>query len=516
MSFKKPFQRFRVKRSIMLRGGGKIKIDTQHSKGKLTARERINLLLDEGSFIEHQPYVRTRCSNFGMSKKRFSGDGVITGTGKINGRQVFIISQDFTILGGSLGEMHAEKIAEVQMLALKNGVPFIQINDSGGARIQEGILSLNGYGKIFRLNTLTSGVIPQFSLIMGPCAGGAAYSPAITDFVFMVEGISNMYITGPEVIKAVTGEVINHQGLGGAAVHNTRSGNAHFCFSTELECIDFLKKLLGYLPSNNTQMPPISRCEDTLDRETPLLKEILPDNPKETYDIRDFINEIFDRGSFIEIHRDFSPIIVVGFARLGGRTVGVFANQPMHFAGAIDIDSSDKGARFLRFCDSFNIPIISMVDTPGFLPGVAQEHGGIIRHGAKILYAIAEATVPKISLIIRKAYGGAYIAMASKSLGYDRVLAFPCAEIAVMGAEGAVNIIFRNDIQSAPDIEEMRTKKIEEFRKNIMNPYISADYGLVDDIIDPKYSRIELIRSLEMNIRKKEDRPTKKHGNIPL
>jgi len=471
MSFKKPFQRFRVKRSIMLRGGGKIKIDTQHSKGKLTARERINLLLDEGSFIEHQPYVRTRCSNFGMSKKRFSGDGVITGTGKINGRQVFIISQDFTILGGSLGEMHAEKIAEVQMLALKNGVPFIQINDSGGARIQEGILSLNGYGKIFRLNT---------------------------------------------VIKAVTGEVINHQGLGGAAVHNTRSGNAHFCFSTELECIDFLKKLLGYLPSNNTQMPPISRCEDTLDRETPLLKEILPDNPKETYDIRDFINEIFDRGSFIEIHRDFSPIIVVGFARLGGRTVGVFANQPMHFAGAIDIDSSDKGARFLRFCDSFNIPIISMVDTPGFLPGVAQEHGGIIRHGAKILYAIAEATVPKISLIIRKAYGGAYIAMASKSLGYDRVLAFPCAEIAVMGAEGAVNIIFRNDIQSAPDIEEMRTKKIEEFRKNIMNPYISADYGLVDDIIDPKYSRIELIRSLEMNIRKKEDRPTKKHGNIPL
>jgi len=516
MFYDKAFQRFRVKKKIMLRGGGKSKIDEQHSKGKLYARERISFLLDEGSFIEHQPYVRTRFSTFGMNKKRFAGDGVITGAGKINGRQVLLCVQDFTVMGGSLGEMHAEKIAEIQMLALKNGVPFIQINDSGGARIQEGILSLSGYGKIFRLNTLASGVIPQFSMIMGPCAGGAVYSPAITDFVLMVDRTSNMYITGPQVIKAVTGEVISHQELGGSEVHNTKSGNAHFRFSGEEECMNFLKKLLGYLPSNNSEMPPLSDCQDELDRETPFLKDILPDDPKEVYDIRAFIEEIFDRGSFIEVQKEFAPIVVVGFARLGGRTVGVFANQPMSFAAAIDINSSDKAARFLRFCDSFNIPIISLVDTPGFLPGVAQEHGGIIRHGAKILYAIAEATVPKISLIIRKAYGGAYIAMASKTLGYDRVLAFPTAEIAVMGAEGAVNIIFRKEIQSAPDSEKMRTKKIEEFREKIMNPYISADFGLVDDIIDPEYSRIELIRSLEMNIRKQEDRPTKKHGNIPL
>jgi len=509
-------QRFREKRSIMLKGGGEERIKAQHDKGKLTARERIELLLDEGTFIEHQPYVTVRSTDFGMDKKRFMGDGVVTGTGKVNGRQVFLFAQDFTVLGGSLGEMHAERIAEVQMLAAKNGTPFIQINDSGGARIQEGILSLHGYGKIFKANTLSSGVIPQFSIILGPCAGGAVYSPAITDFTLMVDGISNMYITGPDVIKAVTGEEITHEALGGAQAHCVNSGNAHFRFKTEEECMNFLRRLLSYLPSNNMELPPIVETGDPVDRETPDLIHILPDNPKRPYDIRDFINEIFDRNSFLEVHKEYAINVVVGFAKLNGRTVGVFANQPKVLAAALDINSADKAARFLRFCDAFNIPIISLVDVPGFLPGVAQEHGGIIRHGAKILYAIAEATVPKIALIIRKAYGGAYIAMASKALGYDRVLAYPTAEIAVMGAEGAANIIFRREIKAAENPEEKRQEKIREFRETVMNPFIAAGYGFVDDIIEPRYSRIELIRSLEMNIRKREDRPPKKHGNIPL
>ncbi len=509
-------QRFREKRSVMLKGGGEDRIKAQHGKGKLTARERVDLLLDEGTFIEHQPYVTVRSTDFGMDKKRFLGDGVVTGTGKVNGRQVFLFAQDFTVLGGSLGEMHAERIAEVQMLAAKNGTPFIQINDSGGARIQEGILSLHGYGKIFKANTLSSGVIPQFSVILGPCAGGAVYSPAITDFTLMVDGISNMYITGPDVIKAVTGEEITHEALGGAQAHCVTSGNAHFRFKTEEECMNFLRRLLSYLPPNHMELPPIAETGDPVDRETPDLIHILPDNPKRPYDIRDFINEIFDRNSFLEVHKDFAINVVVGFAKLNGRTVGVFANQPKVLAAALDINSADKAARFLRFCDAFNIPIISLVDVPGFLPGVAQEHGGIIRHGAKILYAIAEATVPKIALIIRKAYGGAYIAMASKALGYDRVLAYPTAEIAVMGAEGAANIIFRKEIKAAENPEEKRQEKIREFRETVMNPFIAAGYGFVDDIIEPRYSRIELIRSLEMNIRKREDRPSKKHGNIPL
>ncbi len=509
-------QRFREKRSIMLKGGGEDRIKAQHAKGKLTARERIELLLDEETFIEHQSYITVRATDFGMDKKRFMGDGVVTGTGKINGRQVFLFAQDFTVLGGSLGEMHAERIAEVQMLAAKNGTPFIQINDSGGARIQEGILSLHGYGKIFKANTLSSGVIPQFSVILGPCAGGAVYSPAITDFILMVDGISNMYITGPDVIKAVTGEEITHEALGGAQAHCVNSGNAHFRFKTEEECMNFLRRLLSYLPSNNMELPPIADTGDPVDRETPDLIHILPDNPKRPYDIRDFINEIFDRNSFLEVHKEYALNVVVGFAKLNGRTVGVFANQPKVLAAALDINSSDKAARFLRFCDAFNIPIISLVDVPGFLPGVAQEHGGIIRHGAKVLYAIAEATVPKIALIIRKAYGGAYIAMASKALGYDRVLAYPTAEIAVMGAEGAANIIFRREIKAAENPEEKREEKIREFKETVMNPFIAAGYGFVDDIIEPRYSRIELIRSLEMNIRKREDRPPKKHGNIPL
>ena len=512
----KSLEIFRKNREKMLSGGGQDKISIQHSKGKRTARERINLLFDYGSFIEHQPYVLSRSSEFGMDKKKFFGDGVITGSGKINGKQVYCSSQDFTIIGGSLGEMHAKRIQEVIMLALKNGVPYIQINDSGGARIQEGILPLDGYGKIFKANTLASGIIPQISIILGPCAGGAVYSPALTDFIIMVDGISNMFITGPDVVKAVTGETITHEALGGARVNSNKSGNAHFRFETEDEAFDFIKKFLSYLPSNNSELPPILETLDPVDRKIPECFDILPNNPKKPYDIRKLIDLIFDNNSFIEIHAEYAPNVVVGFAKLAGRTVGIFANQPLYFAASIDINASDKAARFIRFCDSFNIPIISLVDVPGFLAGVSQEHGGIIRHGAKILYAIAESTVPKISLIIRKAYGGAYVAMASKSLGYDRVLAFPTAEIAVMGGEGAASIIFKREIEGATNREKVKAAKIKEYTDKVMNPFIAASYGIVDDIIEPENSRIELIRSLEMIINKVEHRPFKKHGNIPL
>jgi acetyl-CoA carboxylase carboxyltransferase component len=509
-------ERYKQMRARMLAGGGPERVEAQHKKGKLTARERIVLLVDPGTFIEQQPYVTVRATDFGVGDKKFPGDGVISGTGKVGGRQVFLFSQDFTVLGGSLGEMHAARIAAAQEVALATGCPFIQINDSGGARIQEGTLSLDGYAKIFRANTLSSGVIPQFSVILGPCAGGAVYSPAITDFILMVDGVSNMYITGPEVIKAVTGEEISHEELGGAEAHCTRSGNAHFRFGSEADCLGFLRKLLGYLPLNNTELPPVVETGEPFDRQTPELEDLLPEDPKRPYDIRDFVAAVCDRDSFLEVQGQYAPNVVVGFARLAGRTVGIFANQPRFYAAALDINSSDKAARFIRFCDCFNIPIISLVDVPGFLPGVAQEHGGIIRHGAKILYAIAEATVPKISLIVRKAYGGAFIAMSSKSLGYDRTLALPTAEIAVMGAEGAANIIFRKDIQAAEDQAAVREQKIAEFRQTVMNPFIAAGYGFVDDVIEPRYARIELIRSLEMNIRKREDRPAKKHGNIPL
>jgi acetyl-CoA carboxylase carboxyltransferase component len=500
----------------MLAGGGPDKIEAQHAKGKLTARERIELLLDPGSFIEQQPYVTVRATEFGLAERKYLGDGVVSGTGKVGGRQVFLFSQDFTVLGGSLGEMHAERIAEVQSLALKAGCPFIQINDSGGARIQEGTLSLNGYAKIFRANTLASGVIPQFSVILGPCAGGAVYSPAITDFILMVDGVSNMYITGPDVIRAVTGEEISHEELGGAQAHCSRSGNAHFRFASERECLAFLRRLLGYLPLNNLEQPPLEPSGDPLDRETPELEHVLPEDPRKPYDVRQFILAVCDRESFLEVQADYAPNVVVGFARLGGRTVGLFANQPQCYAAALDINSSDKAARFLRFCDCFNIPILSLVDVPGFLPGVAQEHGGIIRHGAKVLYAIAEATVPKIALILRKAYGGAFIAMSSKALGYDRVLALPSAEIAVMGAEGAANIIFRREIAAAPDPAATRSEKIREFSESFMNPFVAAGHGYVDEVIEPRWARIELARSLEMNARKRESRPGKKHGNIPL
>ena len=515
MGNKERMQEFKEVKAKMLKGGGEDRIKAQHDKGKFTARERISDLMDESSFIESQPYIQGRSTEFGMDKKRFPGDGVVTGSGKINGKQVFVSSQDFTVLGGSLGEMHAEKIAEAQNLALKTGSPFIQINDSGGARIQEGILALNGYAKIFRNNTLASGVVPQFSVILGPCAGGAVYSPAITDFVFMVDGTSHMYITGPDVIKAVTGEEISHEALGGAGAHCAKSGVAHFRFENEEDCFYFIRTLMNYLPSNNQEQPPVYDMGDSVDRKTNILP-MIPDDPKKPYDVRDIINEVFDTGSFLEVHKDFARSVVVGFAKLNGRTVGLFANQPNYMAAALDINSSDKGARFIRFCDAFNIPVISLVDVPGYLPGVAQEHGGIIRHGAKLLYAIAEATVPKIALIIRKSYGGSMIAMSSKSLGYDRVIAYPTAEIAVMGAEGAANIISRKEIKEADDPAAKRAEKIAEFQQQFMNPYVAAGYGLVDDIIDPELTRIELVRSLELNIKKREDRPVKKHGNIPL
>ncbi|MFP4153442.1 MAG: acyl-CoA carboxylase subunit beta [Alkalispirochaeta sp.] len=502
------------------RGGGEDRINKQHEKGKLSARERLDHLLDGETFVEHQAYIRGRSSSFGLGDKRLPGDGVVTGSGLIDGRQVFVSSQDFTVLGGSLGEQHAARIAEAQNLSIRTRTPFIQINDSGGARIQEGVLSLDGYAKIFRANTDASGVVPQISVILGPCAGGAVYSPGITDFIFMVDQVSNMYITGPDVIRAVTGEEISHEDLGGAAAHAAKSGVAHFRYESEEACFAGIRRLLGMLPPHNgEEAPRIGPGEsgwDGPDRAVPGVLDIVPDDERRGYDVREIIATVFDTDSFLEVHRDYATNVVVGFARLAGRVVGIFANQPAVLAAALDIDASDKGARFIRFCDAFNIPIVTLVDVPGFLPGVTQEHGGIIRHGAKILYAIAEATVPKISLILRKAYGGAYIAMSAKALGYDRVLAWPTAQIAVMGAEGAANIIFRREINGAEDPEEARKAKIAEFKESVMDPFVAAGYGFVDDVIDPVYSRVELVRSLEMLATKREVREARKHGNIPL
>ncbi len=504
-------------KTTMLAGGGQARQERQHARGKHTARERIELLGDPGSFVENQPYKRGRIDDFGMDKKKFSGDGVVTGSALLEGRQVWLSSQDFTVLGGSLGEQHASKIAAALESALKTGKPFIQINDSGGARIQEGVMALEGYGRIFRGNILASGVIPQISLIMGPCAGGAAYSPALTDFVFMVDKTSHMYITGPEVIKAVTGENVNHEALGGAMAHNSKSGNAHFLCSSEQDCMDTLKRLMAFLPSSNRQMPPKTSSSDDPARSTEGLFQIIPGQASHPYDMRDIIALVFDQDCpFLEVHKEFAPSMVVGFARLGGRSVGIIGNQPKILAGVLDRNSSDKAARFVRFCDAFNIPVISLVDVPGYMPGTEQEHGGIIRHGAKLLYAIAEATVPKIALVLRKAYGGAYIAMASGALGYDRVLALPIAEIAVMGAAGAANIIFRKEIQAARDSDLIREIKMHEYQEKFMNPFAAASFGIADDVVAPKDVRRVLIRSLEMGTDKQEVLPAKKHGNIPL
>ncbi|WP_316569695.1 carboxyl transferase domain-containing protein [Neobacillus sp. YIM B06451] len=504
------------KRREIEMGGGDEKIARQHAKGKLTARERIDILVDEGTFVELNPFIEHRTTDFGMDRQKGPGDGVVTGYGKINGRPVYVFSQDFTVFGGALGEMHAKKIAHVMDLAANTGAPVIGLNDSGGARIQEGVVSLDGYGHIFYRNAIYSGVVPQISVIMGPCAGGAVYSPAITDFVFMVEGTSQMFITGPKVIETVTGEKISPEDLGGANVHNSISGNAHFMGKTEEEVLESVRKLLSYLPQNSREKPPHTETGDSGDDYRPDLVDSIPFDPIRPYDVRVVINHVVDEGSFMEIHRDFAKNIVVGLARIKGDTVGLVCNQPKVMAGGLDIDSSDKASRFIRFCDSFNIPIITFEDVTGFFPGVKQEHGGIIRHGAKILYAYSEATVPKLTVILRKAYGGAYVALNSKSIGADLVFAWPNAEIAVMGPQGAANIIFAKEIENSPDPEKVRRQKIEEYRDKFANPYVAAARGMVDDVIDPRETRIKLVQALEMLKNKQETRPAKKHGNIPL
>ena len=504
------------KKEKLEQGGGADRIAKQHESGKMAARERIDRLFDSNTFVEMDAFVETRAIDFDMQKKKVSGDGVVTGYGNIDGRLVFVSSQDFTVIGGSLGEAHARKITKVMDMAVKMGAPFISINDSGGARIEEGIDSLCGYGEIFYRNTLASGVIPQISVIMGPCAGGAVYSPAITDFIFMVEKTSNMFITGPQVIKAVTGEDVSAESLGGADVHNSKSGVAHFKSSNEDECIKDIKRLISFLPDNNLSDMPAYAVTDDLNRLSEELCELIPDNANKPYDIKDVIEKVVDNGDFFEIHKHFAKNIVIGFARMNGSTIGIIANQPNVMAGVLDINSADKGARFIRFCDAFNVPIVTFTDTSGYLPGVGQEYGGVIRHGAKLLYAFSEATVPKINVIVRKAYGGAYIAMNSKHLGADMVFAWPSAEIAVMGADGAANIIFRKEIAAADDPVAARNEKIEEYREKFSTPYVAAARGYVDDVIDPATTRIRLINALEMLASKRESRPSKKHGNIPL
>ncbi|PIE32886.1 methylmalonyl-CoA carboxyltransferase [candidate division KSB3 bacterium] len=504
------------KQEKMTAGGGENRVRRQHEMGKLTARERLDKLFDPGTFVELDMLVKHRCSYFGMEKIEAPCDGVITGYGQVNGRLTYAFAQDFTVIGGSLGEMHANKITKLQDLALKMGAPVIGINDSGGARIQEGIDSLYGYGEIFFRNTKASGVIPQISVIAGPCAGGAVYSPALTDFVFMEKGSAKMFITGPEVIKSVTGEDVTPEALGGAMAHNQTSGCAHFACDSEDELFQTIRYLLSFLPQNNMEEPVAVESTDDPNRIEESLIEAVPTNPNKPYDVRDIITKIVDCGEFLETHQHYAQNIVVGFARLQGHTIGIVANQANIMAGCLDINASDKSARFVRFCDAFNIPLLTIVDTPGYLPGTSQEHGGVIRHGAKILYAYSEATVPKVTLIVRKAYGGAYIAMCSRHLGADMIVAWPQAEIAVMGAQGAANIIFRRDIKAADNPEAKRQEKIEEYREKFSNPYQAAERGYVDQVINPKDTRPILISAFDMAANKREQRPRKKHGNIPL
>lgn len=506
----------REKTEKVMLGGGQKAIDKQHGIGKLTARERILMLLDKKSFVEIDAFVEHRCVNFGMEKKAAPGEGVVTGYGTIDGRLVYIFAQDFTVIGGSLGEMHAAKIAKVQEMALKVGAPLIGINDSGGARIQEGVDALSGYGKIFYNNTIASGVIPQISVILGPCAGGAVYSPALTDFIFMVQNISKMFITGPDVIKTVTGEVVSGEKLGGAMTHNSISGVAHFIDDTEEECMDHIRKLMSFLPQNNLETPPVREVHDDLNRTDQSLNSIVPDNPNKAYDMKEIIYSLSDDKEFLEYQPFYAMNIITGFMRLNGRSVGVIANQPKTLAGCLDIDASDKAARFIRTCDAYNIPLLTLMDVPGFLPGTHQEHGGIIRHGAKMLYAYSEATVPKVTVITRKAYGGSYIAMCNKELGADVVLAWPTSEIAVMGPDGAANIIFKKEIESSENKSEKRLEKIEEYRDTVANPYIAAARGYVDAVIEPSETRKRIISSFDMLTGKRVLRPEKKHGNIPL
>lgn len=516
MSLEKKLQERDELRAKARLGGGQDRIDAQHAKGKLTARERIELLLDRGSFEEFDMFVAHRCHDFGLEKKKYPGDGVVTGVGKIDGRQVFVFSQDFTVFGGSLSEAHAEKICKIMDMAMKVGCPVIGLNDSGGARIQEGVVSLGGYADIFLRNTLASGVVPQISLILGPCAGGAVYSPAITDFTIMVKGISHMFVTGPNVVKTVTHEDVTSEELGGAITHATKSGVAHYAAENEPDAIRFTRELLSYIPLNNMQDPPFIETDDPLDREEESLNSIVPLNPNKPYDIKDVIRLIFDDGRFLEVHGDFAPNIVVGFARLGGYSVGIIANQPAFLAGVLDINSSRKAGRFIRFCDAFNIPIITFEDVPGFLPGTDQEHNGIIVNGAKLLYAYCEATVPKITVITRKAYGGAYDVMNSKHVRGDMNYAWPTAEIAVMGPKGAVEIIFRKEIEKVKDKDKAIEEKVAEYTEKFANPYVAAERGYIDDVIEPKHTRLRLVNALTMLENKKDSNPPKKHGNIPL
>ncbi len=497
-------------------GGGPERVARQHERGKLTARERLDLLLDPGSFVELDRFVEHRCTDFGLAERKIPGDGVVTGHGRVDGRLVYVFSQDFTVFGGSLSEAHAEKIVKLLELALANGAPVVGLNDSGGARIQEGVASLGGYADIFLRNTLASGVVPQISLILGPCAGGAVYSPAITDFVFMVEGISHMFVTGPNVVKTVTHEEVSFEELGGAAVHASKSGVAHFRCASELDALRRVRSLLGFLPSNNQQTPPRLPIDDPVERADEELLAIVPDQPNKPYDMHDVIARVIDDGEFLEVHRDYAPNIVVGFARLGGHSVGIVANQPAVLAGVLDIDASVKGARFVRFCDAFNVPLVTFEDVPGFLPGLDQEHGGIIRHGAKLLYAYCEATVPKLTVITRKAYGGAYDVMSSKHIRGDLNIAWPTAEIAVMGPKGAVEILYRREIAEADDAERKTAELEAEFRAKFAHPYLAAARGYLDDVIDPRETRWRLISGLEMLLEKRDRNPPKKHGNIPL
>jgi len=515
----------RALKAEALLGGGQRRIDQQHARGKLTARERLDLLLDDGSFEETDMLVSNRSSDFGQDKQRYLGDGVVTGWGRIDGRPVYVFSQDFTVFGGSLSEAFAEKICKVMDLAMKSGAPVIGLNDSGGARIQEGVVSLAGYADIFLRNTMASGVIPQISAILGPCAGGAVYSPAITDFIAMVEGTSYMFVTGPNIVKSVTHEEVDAEQLGGAEVHNAISGVAHFLSPSEPECLALLRRLLSYLPSNNLDDAPFLDTRDSPLREDADLDALVPEQANKPYDMRDLIRRVVDQtdgsariedSTFLEVQALFAQNIVVGFARLNGHSVGVVAQQPAVLAGVLDINSSDKAARFVRFCDCFNIPLLTFVDVPGFLPGVGQEHGGIIRHGAKLLYAYCEATVPKLTVITRKAYGGAYDVMSSKHIRGDVNYAWPSAEIAVMGAEGAVPLIFREQLEQAADPEAERARLIEEYRAKFANPYMAAARGYVDDVIEPRHTRRKLISALEMVRNKRDTNPRKKHGNIPL
>jgi propionyl-CoA carboxylase beta chain len=500
-------------------GGGEERRARQHKEGKLSARERIELLLDDGTFEETDKLVRHRSRDFGMEDQVIDGDGFVTGWGLVHGRPVYVFAQDFTVFGGSLSETNAKKIVKIMDLALKTGAPVIGLNDSGGARIQEGVLSLAGYADIFLRNTLSSGVIPQVSAIMGPCAGGAVYSPALTDFIFMVEGVSYMFITGPEVIKTVTHEDVTKEALGGAMTHNSVSGVAHFLAHDDAECLAMIRELMSYLPQNNLDGPARIACSDPPDREDPALDSLVPESSNTPYDMKDVIRRVTDNGGFFEVQEHWAKNMVTGFARMDGRVVGILANQPAFLAGCLDIDSSVKGARFVRFCDAFQIPILTFEDVPGFLPGTTQEFGGIIRHGAKLLYAIAEATVPKITIITRKAYGGAYCVMGSKHLRTDVNLAWPTAEIAVMGPEAAVNIVYRRELAAASTAEEkeaVRRAKTEEFRDRFANPFVSAEHGFVDDVIEPRQTRPRIIRALRLLDTKVDTMPRKKHGNIPL